>query len=100
MVARTLAVVHTIQLARAQWLVIDVHYRARFLIVEGPVVLRDTGETHVKHRVEWWHIDPKKREVLAVCDGLLAAENWCTDEIARKDAADAALQYKLRRDGF
>lgn len=87
--------VHTIQLARSQWLVIDDHYRPRFLIVNGPVVLRETGETHVKHRVEWWNVDPKRRKVLAVCDGLLAAESWCQDAITAADGARAALSDKL-----
>lgn len=86
---------HVIQLARSQWLVVDNYYHARFLIVEGPLVLRETGETMVKHRVEWWAPDPKKRHVLAVCDGLLAAENWCRDEIVTASTAKAELSNKL-----
>lgn len=86
---------HVIQLARYQWLVVDNHYRPRFLIVEGPLVFRETGETHVKHRVEWWAPDPKKRHVLTVCDGLLAAETWCLGEITRADMAGAALSDRL-----
>lgn len=91
---------HVIQLARSQWLVVDNDYRARFLIVEGPLVLRDTGETHIKHRVEWWAPDPKKRHVLAVCDGLLAAENWCRDEVLKADASKAAISASVARAGF
>lgn len=91
---------HVIQLARAQWLVVDNHYRARCLIVEGPLVLRETGETLVKHRIEWWAPDPKKRHVVAVCDGLLAAENWCRDEILRDAEDKAAISASVARNGF
>ncbi|MBN9155821.1 hypothetical protein [Microbacterium sp.] len=92
---------HLIQLARCQWLVVDTRYRARFLIVEGPLVFHETGDTHVKHRVEWWAPDPQGRQVLTVCDGLLAAETWCLGEIAKADAARAALSDRLdvRRQG-
>lgn len=91
---------HVIQLARSQWLVVDDDYRARFLIVEGPLVLRETGETMVQHRVEWWAPDPKKRHVLAVCDGLLAAESWCCDEIKRVAEEKAAISASVARVGF
>ena len=91
---------HVIQLARSQWLVVDNHYHARFLIEEGPLVLRETGETMVKHRVEWWAPDPKKRHVEVVCDGLLAAENWCRDEIRRDAEERAAISASVARDGF
>lgn len=91
---------HVIQLARAQWLVVDNDYRARFLIVQGPLVWRETGETHVKHRVEWWNPEPKKRHVLTVCDGLLEAENWCRDEIMRRDDEKARISASVARTGF
>ncbi|WP_295012018.1 hypothetical protein [uncultured Microbacterium sp.] len=91
---------HVIQLARAQWLVIDNEYRARFLIVEGPLVLRETGETHVKHRVEWWSPDPAQRHTLTVCDGLLAAETWCRDEILRRAAERRQISKSVERKGF
>ena len=91
---------HVIPLARAQWLVVDNRYHARFLIVEGPLVLRETGETMVKHRVEWWAPDPKRRHVLTVHDGLLAAENWCHDEIRRDAEERAAISASVARDGF
>lgn len=92
---RTLAGVHTIQLARAQWLMIDDHYRPRFLIVEEPVVLKETRETHIKHVVRWWNIDPKMREVRAVCDGLVAAETWCREAITQETAKKAELSAQL-----
>ncbi|GAA4492019.1 hypothetical protein [Microbacterium panaciterrae] len=91
---------HVIQLARSQWLVVDKYYHARFLIVEGALVLRETGETLVKHRVEWWAPDPKKRHVVAVCDGLLAAENWCDEEIKRDAENKAKISASVARDGF
>lgn len=62
-------------------------------------MLRETGETMVKHRVEWWVSDPRKRHVVAVCDGLLAAENWCRDEIRRvaedKTAISASVAHRV-----
>ena len=91
---------HVIQLARSQWLAVHNHHRARFLIVEGPQVLRETGETMVKHRVEWWAPDPKNRHVVAVCDGLLAAESWCRDEIRRATEEKAKISASAARDGF
>ncbi|WP_295014220.1 hypothetical protein [uncultured Microbacterium sp.] len=91
---------HVIQLARRQWLVIDVHYRPRFLIVEAPLVLRETGETHMKHRVEWWSPDPARRHVLTVHDGLLAAENWCRDEIAKSAEERGRISSSVARRGF
>ncbi len=91
---------HVIQLARSQWLVVDNRCHARFLIVEGPLVLRETGETMVKHRVEWWAPDPKKRHVEVVCDGLLAAENWCRDELRRDAENGAKISASVARDGF
>lgn len=95
MPARTLAGVHMIQLARSQWLMIDDHYKPRFLIVEEPVVLKETWETHVKHVIRWWHISPKERTVQAVCDGLIAAEAWCRDADAQERAKKAELSASL-----
>ncbi|MFB7843092.1 hypothetical protein [Microbacterium sp. NPDC056052] len=91
---------HVIQFARLQWLVVDNRCRARFLIVEGPLVLRETGETMMKHRIEWWAPVPKKRHVKAVCDGLLAAENWRRDEIRRTAEEKAKISASVARDGF
>lgn len=86
---------HTIQLARAQWLMIDDHYRPRFLIVEEAVVLKETRETHIKHVVRWWNIDPKERSVQAVCDGLIAAQTWCRETDAQERAKKAELSAQL-----
>lgn len=80
----TLPGVHLIQISETAWLVVDEMVKPRFLIVNGPLVHRETGETHLVHRVEWWSIDPKKRTVLAVCDGLLAARTWCREEMKRE----------------
>ena len=54
----------------------------------------------MKHRVEWWAPDPRKQEVLAVCDGLLAAENWCRDEIRHETEDRAKISSSVAHDWF
>lgn len=88
------------QLSKHTWLVLDEVPAPRFLIVEGPLIWRATGETYVKHRIEWWTLDPKTRHTLAVCDGLLAAETWCKAEIDRVTEQNAKLSASLDRRGF
>lgn len=90
---------HVIQLAPAQWLVLDDVVQPRFLIVEGPMVSKATGETHIVHRVEWWSIDRAQRRVLAVHDGLLAAQAWCRGEFdhAERSRAEVSRSVDITR---
>lgn len=91
---------HTIQLAPAQWLILDGQVRPRFLIVEAPMVRRDTGETHVAWRVEWWSPDRAKRHVVAVLGGLIAGQEWCRAELEREAQSQAAISESVARKGF
>lgn len=91
---------HTIQLAAAQWLVVDETVRPRFLITEGPMVRRDTGETHVAWRIDWWAVEKKNRHTVAVVGGLLAAEAWCRAEIERDAQSRARVSESVARRGF
>lgn len=91
---------HVIQLARAQWLVLDDHVKPRYLIVQGPVVSRATGETEIMHRVEWWNPDRAKRHILAVCDGQVAAEAWCRHQLAVDAAKRAEISASVARQGW
>lgn len=85
-----------IQLAPAQWLVLDDHVKPRFLITRGPLVSRETRETQIMHRIEQWRVE-KPRECVAVVDGLIAVQRWC-DHAIKKGTADAASQSYLSRD--
>lgn len=76
---------HVIQVAARSWLVLDEITRPRWLISEGPLVHKATGETHVMHRVMSWNIDPAERRTRSVHDGLNAAQDWCREELARPD---------------
>ncbi|MDR6867549.1 hypothetical protein J2Y69_002153 [Microbacterium resistens] len=86
---------HVIQLSERSHLVLDDTVRPRWLIVEGPMVRRETGETHLVHRVEWWHRDPKRRHIVAVCEGMVAARTWCAAEIDRVRQDQEALSATL-----
>jgi len=83
--------VHTIQLAAKQWLILDAAVRPRFLITEGPMVRRDTGETHTAWRIDWWAVEKNDRHTVAVVGGLLAAQEWCRDAIATDAEARARV---------
>jgi hypothetical protein len=91
--------VHTIQLSRLQWLILDDHVRPRYLITEGPMVRRDTGETHTAWRVDWWAVEKSGRHTVAVVGGLLAAEAWCRYEIDQdtRTRAEVSRQVDITR---
>lgn len=77
---------HVIAVSLKSWLVLDDAVTPRFLIVRGPMVNKSTGETHIVHRVEHWNVVPASRTVLAVCDGEMAAREWCAAQIERVSA--------------
>lgn len=58
------------------------------------MVNQATGETHVMHRVEMWRLE-KPRPVLAVVDGLMAAQAWCTDEVKRQAEERASISESV-----
>ena len=89
-----------IQLSVRSWLVFTEPATPRYLIVEGPLVHRETGETHMMHRVEWWHIDPKQRNTLSVHDSLGAAQRWCKADLDARETDQARLHESLARKGF
>ncbi len=79
-----------IQLSLKSWLVLDEHVKPRWLITRTPMVHKQTGETHVVHKVERWNHFPESRHLLAVCDGEMAAREWC--ETALENEARAAAR--------
>lgn len=79
---------------------LDDRVRPRLLIVEGPMVDKATGETHVMHRVEWWSPVRVQRHVMSVHDGPLAAQAWCRDELERDAQSRAHVSESVARRGF
>ncbi|WP_309129494.1 hypothetical protein [Microbacterium sp.] len=91
---------HVIQLAEAQWLVLDRQVRPQFLMVKGPMVDRATGETHIVFRIEWWSIVKSERRVLAVLPHELVARDWCRAEIERAEHQRESVYESVARRGF
>lgn len=57
------------------------------------MVHKQTGETHVVHKVESWNHVPESRHVVAVCDGEMAARGWC-EAALENEARAVARGYK------
>lgn len=76
-----------IQLSVKSWLVVDDLVKPRFLITRAPMVNRSTGETHVVHRVDRWNHISESRHTVAVCDGEMAARDWCKTALENAERA-------------
>lgn len=87
---------HVIQLSLQSWLVLDAQVKPRYLIERGPMVNKSTQETHIVHKVSRWALQAGSRDLLAVCDGEMAAREWCDAALRKQATADAQLKESLR----
>lgn len=64
------------------------------------MVDRNTGETHIVHRIEWWSIEKSERRVLAVFPHEIVARDWCRAELERAESDRASVSESVARRGF
>lgn len=74
----------TVRVSPSSWLIINERTSvAVYMITEGPAVWRETGETHIMCRIDWFHPERAKRHTVHWEPGLQHAQRWCKEQIER-----------------